>query len=91
MEAQREARRAARLEVAARLLGVERAALDEDVRRLGELGRLGQHLGEREVEVRVGLRRELRRHGVRAEPGRDAARRRGSRAADASSVSRSSP
>ena len=64
---------AARLEVPARLGRVEGAALEEHVGRLGELGRLGQHLGEREVEVRVGVA-ELRRHRVRAEPRRDAAR-----------------
>ena len=89
VQAQREAGVAARLEVAARLRGVERAALEEDVRRLGELRRLRQHLGEREVEVRVGVV-ELGRHGVRAEPRRDAARAAIARS-DASSVSRSSP
>ena len=53
--------------------GVERAALEEDVGGLGDLRRLGQHLREREVEVRVGVAVELGRHGVRAEPGRHAA------------------
>ena len=73
VEAQREAGVPARFEVPARLRGVERAALEEDVRRLGEPCRLGQHLGEREVEVRVAVG-ELGRHRVSAEPGRDPTR-----------------
>ena len=73
VEAQREAGVAARLEVAARLRRVEGAALEEDVGRFRDLGSFGQHLGEREVEVRVGVG-ELRRDRVRAEPRRDAAR-----------------
>ena len=73
VQAQREPGVAARLEVAARLRRVERAALEEDVGGLGDLRRLGQHLGEREVEVRVGVAVELRRHRVRAEPRRHAA------------------
>ena len=72
VEAQREPGVAARLEVAARLRRVERAALEEDVRRLGEPRRFRQHLGEREVEVGVGVV-ELGRDRVGAEPGRDAA------------------
>ena len=74
VQSQRKARRAAGLEVAARLVGVERAPLEEDVGRLGERGRLGQDLGEQEVEVGVGVV-ELGRHRVRAEPGRHAAGR----------------
>ena len=89
MEAQGEPRVAARLEVAARLRRVEGAALEEDVGGLGEPRGLGEHLGEREVEVGVGVV-ELGRHGVRAEPRRDAARGRIARSG-ASSVSRSSP
>ena len=81
---------AARLEVAARLRRVERAPLEEDVGRLGDLRRLGQHLREREVEVGVRVV-ELGRDGVRAEPGRHAARVRDRARASASSVSRSSP
>ena len=73
VEPQREAGVAARLEVAARLGRVERAALEEDVGGLGERRRLGKHLGEGEVEVRVGVAVELRRHRVRPEPRRDAA------------------
>ena len=72
VQAQREPRVAARLEVAPGLADVERAALEEDVGGLGERRRLGQHLGEQEVEVGVAVV-ELGRHGVRAEPGRDAA------------------
>ncbi len=53
--------------------GVEGAALEEDVGGFRDLGCFGKHLGEREVEIRVGVC-ELRRDGVRAEPGRDAAR-----------------
>ena len=89
VEAQREPRVAAGDEIAARLLGVEGAALQEDVGRLGERRRFGQHLGEREVEIRVGVV-ELRRDGVRAQPGRDAAAGTIARSA-ASSVSRSRP
>ena len=74
VEAKREPGVSARLEVAARLRRVERAALEEDVRRLRDPRRLGQDLGEREVEVGVGVV-ELGRDGVGAEPRRDAARR----------------
>src|SRR5919201_3753148 len=56
------------------LLGVERAALEEDVRRLGQLGCSRQNLAEREVEVVVGSA-ELRRDGVRAQPRWDPTRR----------------
>ena len=59
-------------EIAARLLGGEGAALQEDVGRLGEGRRFGQDLGEREVEIRLGVV-ELRRDGMRAQPGRNAA------------------
>jgi len=50
---------------------VERALLQEEVSRLGDPRRLRQHLRQCEVEIRIGVG-ELRRHGVRAEPGRDA-------------------
>ena len=60
----------ARLEIAARLPDVERAALDEDVCGFGDLRRRRQDLGEQKVEVRVGVV-ELRRHRVRAQEGRD--------------------
>ena len=69
VEPQREAGVAARLEVPPRLRGVECASLEEHVRRFRELGRFGQDLGEREVEVGVGSG-ELRRHRVGAEPRR---------------------
>ena len=59
-------------EVAAGLGRVEGAALQEDVGGLGELGRVGEHLREQEVEIRVRVR-ELRRRRVGAEEGRDAA------------------
>jgi hypothetical protein len=74
VESQRQAGVAARLEVAARLLDRERSLLDEDVRRLRELGRFRQDLCDRKVHVGVGVR-ELGRHGVRAEPGWHAAGR----------------
>ena len=73
MQAKGEACAAAGFEVAPRLRGVERAALEEDVGGLGEARRRGEHLGESEVEVLVGVV-ELRGNGVRPEPGRDAAR-----------------
>src|SRR5207248_655904 len=50
--------------------GVEYAPLDEDVPRFGDLRRGWQHLGQREVEIRVRIV-EFRRYGVRAEPRRD--------------------
>src|SRR5205823_12713645 len=53
--------------------GVEGATLQEDVGRLGDRRRLGQDLGEREVEVRVAVPVELGRDGVCAEPGGRAA------------------
>ena len=89
VETKRQPGVAARDEVPARLLGVERAALDEHVRGLGERGCVRQHLGEREVEVRVRVV-ELGRDGVRAEPRRDAVRV-ADRLKETSSVSRSSP
>jgi hypothetical protein len=49
VQPEREACIAARLEVAARLSGVERSALEKDVRRLRERRGVGQNLGEREV------------------------------------------
>jgi len=63
---------AARFEVAARLVGVERATLEKDVGRVRDLARVGQHLGQQEVDVRIAVL-ELGRHRVRAEPRRDAA------------------
>jgi hypothetical protein len=74
VEPKREPALRARVEVAPRLANVERATLEEDVGGLGDRRRLGQHLGEREVEVRVGVV-ELRRDGMRAEPRRHSARR----------------
>ena len=59
-------------QVAPRLLGVERAPLEEDVGRLREARGFGKHLREGEVEVRVGVV-ELGRDRVRAQPGRNAA------------------
>ena len=73
VQPQREPCVAAGSQVAAGLLGVEGAALEEDVGGLGELRRLREHLPEEEVEVRVGAGvRELGRDSVRAEPRRDA-------------------
>ena len=73
VQAEPEAGLSACLEVAPGLSGVERTPLQEDVGGLGDLRRLREHLGEREVEVGVGIR-ELGRDRVRAEPGRRAAR-----------------
>ena len=73
VQPQRKACVAARLEIAARLGGVERAAFEEDVGGRRDLRGFGQHLREREVEVGVAVV-ELRRHRVRAEPRRRAAR-----------------
>ena len=72
MEPQGQARVATRLQVAPRLLAVECPALEKDVGCLGDPRRLGQDLREREVEVRVGVV-EFRRHGMRAQPGRNPA------------------
>ena len=69
MQAQREARVTAGLEVTPGLRGLEGAFLDEDVRRRGEPRGFREHLGQDEVEIRVGVGK-LRRHGVRTEPGR---------------------
>ena len=74
VQAQDETGGAAGLEVAPRLGGVEGAALEEDVGRLGQERGLGQHLREHEVEVGVAVAVELGRHGVGAEEGRDPAR-----------------
>ncbi len=74
VEAQREPGVAAGDQIAARLRGVERPALEKDIGRGRESRRVGQDLCEREVEVRVGIG-GLGRHGVCAEPGRRAARR----------------
>ena len=90
VQAQRQPVLGAGLEVPARLRGVERALLQEDVRRLGDPDRLGEHLGEREVEVRV--RVESNSGGTACAPshvGTPPAAR--DRAELASSVSRSSP
>ena len=72
VDAQLEARSPTREQVQAGLLDVERPALDEDIRRNRDPGRLGQHVLDRPVDVLGGVR-VLRRDGVRAEPGRDAA------------------
>src|SRR5687767_9904913 len=57
-------------EVSLCLLHVERLRLDEDVRRLGDAGRVGQDVRYEEVEV-VLPALELRRNGMRAEERRD--------------------
>ena len=72
VQSQREPRPTARCEVPPRLCRIERAALEEHVGRLRDRRRLGEHLGEREVEVRVRVV-ELRWDGVRAEPRRHTA------------------
>jgi hypothetical protein len=74
VQAEREPGCAARLEVAARLPLVERAALQENVRRLGDAHSLGQHVAQDEVEIGVAVSVELGRHRVRAEPRRGTAR-----------------
>ena len=75
VQPEREPRVPARRQVAARLLRVERASLEEDVGADGDLRRLGEHLREQEVDVRVGpCVGVFRRHRVRAEPRRDATR-----------------
>ena len=73
VEPQREARVPAGFEVPPRLGRVEGAALEEHVACFGEQRRSRQNLVEEEVEIRVGVA-ELGRHGMRAKPGRDAAR-----------------
>ena len=61
-------------QVAPGLVGVECSALEEDVRRNRKPCRLGEDLGDQEVDVGVGARfGELGRHRVCAEPRRDAA------------------
>ena len=72
VQAQRQTRFGASGEIAPRLVGVERATLEEDVRGLRDFRRRGEHLREGEVEVRVCVA-ELRRHGMRTEPRRDTA------------------
>src|ERR1700722_6604220 len=74
VQAQLEPRLAASTEKPLGLGGVEGTPLEEDVRGPRESRGFGQHLGEREVEIRVGVR-ELRWHRMRAEPGRDPTRR----------------
>jgi len=90
VEPQREAGVAARFEVAPRLRGVERAALEEDVRGGRDLCGVAQHVCEREVEICISVL-ELGRHRVRAEPGRHKPPAARIACSDASSVSRSSP
>ena len=67
MQAQCQPRVSTRLQVAPCLSGVERAPLEKDVGRLRHERCVRKDLGEREVEVRVGIV-ELGRHRVRAEP-----------------------
>src|SRR5206468_2342039 len=55
VEAQCEPGVLARPQVAPGLRRVERAALEEDVGGVGELRGVGQYLGQREVEIRVGV------------------------------------
>ena len=69
VQAQCEPRIRAGIEVATRLLGVERAALDEHVGGFGDPRRVREHLSQRELEIRVGVG-ELRWDGVSAEPRR---------------------
>ena len=74
VHAQSKPRPRAGFEVTTCANGVEGPAFEEHVRCLRHLRRLGQNLGECEVEVGVGIR-ELGRHGVRPEPGGHAAGR----------------
>jgi hypothetical protein len=62
---------AAGLEVPTGLLAVEGASFEEDVGGLGEVRCVREHVRQCELEVRVGVG-ELGRHGVRAQPRRDA-------------------
>jgi hypothetical protein len=73
VQAQREAVRARGLEVPASLVGVEGAALEEDVGRLGKRGRFREHVGEHELEIGIRVV-ELGRRRVRAQERRRAAR-----------------
>ena len=70
VQAQRQPGFGASGEIAPRLVGVERATLEEDVRGLRDLRRRREHLREGEVEVRVCVP-ELRRHGMGTKPRRD--------------------
>ena len=73
VQAQREPRAGACLEIPARLRGIEGSPFEEDVGRLRDCRRLWQNVGEEEIHV--GARGvELWRHGVRAEPRRNASR-----------------
>ena len=85
----RETRLTTRLEVAPRLRGVERAALEEDVGGVGDGRRLRQHLGEREVEVGVGVACSGGTACAPSQVGEPPAAR--TARSDASSVSRSRP
>ena len=76
-------------QVATGLLDVERASLDEHVRGDGDPGRVGEHVRDEPVDVRVCVG-VLGRHRVRAEPGGHAAAAR-TASSCASSVSWSSP
>ena len=72
VEAKRETGGTARGQIAASLVDVECAFLQEDIRGRGQPRSFRQDFGEREVEIRIGVR-ELRRHGMGTEPGRDPA------------------
>ena len=63
---------AARFQIATRLRGVERATLEEDIGGVCDSRRVGKHLGDGVVEVRIGVA-VFGRHRVRPEPGRRAA------------------
>ncbi len=71
VQAEREPRGPARFEVAAGLIDIERAPLEEDVGRLRELRRVGQDVGDQEGDVRIAVG-ELGRDRVGAKPRRDA-------------------
>ena len=90
VEPQRQTRARGSRQVAPGLVGVERSAFEEHVRRIREPCRLRQHLREQEVDVGVAPRRTRAARRGRRATSRPRPRR-GPRASWASSVSRSSP
>jgi len=72
VEAKRKTGGTARGQVAASLVDVERAFLEENIRGRRQPRCFRQDLGERKIEIRIGVR-ELRRHSMGTKPGRDPA------------------
>ena len=70
VQAKLEAGLAARAEIPARVVDVECAALEKDIRRLGEPGGVGKDFSDEEVDIGGGAGvGELGRDGMRTEPG----------------------